>query len=55
MTVFGIFLAITSLPMFESLFLIPQGVAAALQEKIRQYGHPRRPECYHHYHRLRLR
>jgi hypothetical protein len=40
--------------MFETLFLIPQGVAAALQEKIRQHGHPRRSE-YNHYHRLRFR
>lgn len=55
MAVFDFLFAITSLPMFEALFLIPQGVAAALQEKIRQHGPPRRSQYHHHYHGLRLR
>jgi hypothetical protein len=54
MTVFDVLLAFTPPPMFETLFLIPQGVAAALRETIRQHGHPRRSEYYHHYHRLRF-
>ncbi len=49
------------LPMFETLFLIPHGVAAALQARIRQqqrlprHGHPRRSQQHHHYHGLRVR